>query len=85
MLTALLTQSTILKNRLHTSKIKTTILKRNFTKIITTILKSFDTIGIIATTLSSFTLSLTGIGLKAIPLSTATACGLSMGNKQYTR
>ena len=50
-------------------------------KTITTILKSFDTFVIIATTSSSITLSLTGSGLIAIPLSTATACGLSIGNK----
>ena len=50
-------------------------------KTITTILKSFDTFVIIATTSSSITLSLTGIGLIAIPISTATACGLSIGNK----
>ena len=47
----------------------------------TTILKSFDTFGIIATTSSSFILSFTGIGLIAIPISTATACGLSNVNK----
>ena len=47
----------------------------------TTILKSFDTFVIIATTSSSITLSLTGIGLIAIPISTASACGLSIGNK----
>ena len=35
----------------------------------------------IATTSSSNTWSLTGIGLIAIPISTATACGLSIGNK----
>ena len=50
-------------------------------KTITTILKSFDTFVIIATTSSSITLSLTGIGLIAIPISTAIACGLSIGNK----
>ena len=50
-------------------------------KTITTILKSFDTFVIIATTSSSITLSLTGIGLIAIPISTATARGLSIGNK----
>ena len=50
-------------------------------KTITTILKSFDTFVIIATTSNSITLSLTGIGLIAIPTSTATACGLSIGNK----
>ena len=50
-------------------------------KTITTILKSFDTFVIIATTSSSFTLSLTGIGLIAIPISTASSCVLSIGNK----
>ena len=50
-------------------------------KTITTKLKSFDTFVIIATTSSSITLSLTGIGLIAIPISTATACGLSIRNK----
>ena len=50
-------------------------------KTITTILKSFDTFVIIATTSSSITLSLTGIGLIVIPISAATACGLSNGNK----
>ena len=48
---------------------------------LTTILKTFDTFVIIATTSSSITLSLTGIGLIAIPITTATACGLSNGNK----
>ena len=50
-------------------------------KTLTTILKSSDTIVIIGTTSSSITLSLTGIGLIVIPTSTATACGLSIGNK----
>ena len=50
-------------------------------KTLTTILKSFDTIVIIATTSTSITLSVTGIGLIAIPDSTATACGLSITNK----
>ena len=49
-------------------------------RTITTILKSFDTFVIIATTSSSITLSLTGIGLIVITISTATACGLSIGN-----
>ena len=44
-------------------------------KTLTTILKSFDTFVIIATTSNSITLSLTGRGL------TATACGLTIGNK----
>ena len=50
-------------------------------KMLTTILKSFDTIVNIATTSTSITLSVTGIGLKAITISTATAYGLTTGNK----
>ena len=38
---------------------------------------------LIATTSTSNTLSLTAIGLLAIPTSTATACGLSIGNKIF--
>ena len=56
--------------------------KKNYRKkTLTTIIKSFDTFVIIATTTSSITLSLTGIGLIVIPKSTAAACGLSIGNK----
>ena len=44
-------------------------------------LKSFYTYVIIATTSSFITLSHTGIGVKAIPKSTATTCGLSIGIK----
>ena len=50
-------------------------------KRITTILKSFDTFVIIAMTSSSITLSLLGNGLIVIPISTASACALSIGNK----
>ena len=50
-------------------------------KTLTTILKSFDTFVIIATTSSSITLSLTGIGLLVIQKSTASACALSIGKK----
>ena len=50
-------------------------------KTITKILKSFDTFVIIATTSSFITLSLTGIGLIVIPISIASACALSIGNK----
>ena len=50
-------------------------------KTITTTLKLFDTSVNIATTSNSTTLRLTGIGLIAIPISTALACGLSIGNK----
>ena len=48
---------------------------------LTTILKSIDTFVFIATTSSSITLSLTGVGSIVIPISTATACGLSIANK----
>ena len=63
------------KDKNNKSKKKYKILKT------TTILKSFDTIVIIATTSISTTLSLTGIGLIATPISSATACGLSIGIK----
>ena len=52
-------------------------------KTTTTILKSFDTFVIIATTSSSVTLNLTGIGLIVILISTASACALSIGNKVF--
>ena len=50
-------------------------------KMITTLLKSIDTFVIIATTPTSLTLSLTGIGLIVKPIPTASACALSIGNK----
>ena len=50
-------------------------------KTMTTILKSFDTTVIIATTSSSISLPLTGFGLIVIPISTSVACGLSVTNK----
>ena len=46
-----------------------------------TLIKSFDTFVIFITTLSSITLSLTGIGITAIPISTATTCGLPISIK----
>ena len=55
--------------------------KSNKYKRITTILKSFDTFVIIAKTYSSITLSLTKIGFIVIPISTASACALLIGNK----
>ena len=54
-------------------------LKKN--KTITTIPKSFDTIVIFATTSSSVTLSLTGIGLRALPISSIIACGITISKK----
>ena len=50
-------------------------------KTITTILKSFDKFVIFATTSSFGNLSLTGIGLIAKPISTASASVLSIGYK----
>ena len=48
---------------------------------LTRILKSFDTFEINATTSSSISFTLTRIGLLAIPISTASAYGLSIGKK----
>ena len=53
--------------------------------MITTLLKSFDTFVFIATTTSSVTLSVTGSGVILIPVSTASACVLSIGIKYYMR
>ena len=50
-------------------------------KISITILKSFDTIDIIATTSSSVNLSVTRIRLIALPISAASACEFSLGSK----
>ena len=55
------------------------IFKKN--KTITTILESFDRFVIIATTSSSITLSLTGIGLIVIPIPTVIACGSMISKK----
>ena len=44
-------------------------------------IKSFDTIVFIALTSSSITLSLTGIGLIVVPISSFIACGLTISNK----
>ena len=84
MLTVLTTISITLKKRLHTLKTKTTNPKKGNTKkykTLTAILKSFDTFVIFAKTSSSITLSVTGMGLIAKPISTATACRSSIGNK----
>ena len=79
----MLTKSTRSREWLLTSEIKATNPKRNKKKdeTLTTILKSFDTFVFIATTSSSFTLSLTETGLLAIPISTAAACGLLITKK----
>ena len=49
--------------------------------MITKLLKTFVTIGNIATTSSFITLSPTGFGLIVIPISSSIACGLTIGNK----
>ena len=51
-------------------------------KILTTLLKSIDTFVTVATTSSPVTLSLTRIDPLMIPISTASACALSIGNKR---
>ena len=50
-------------------------------KTLNTVLESLDSIVIIATNLTSTTLSFTGIGLIALPISAGIACTLSLGNK----
>ena len=55
--------------------------KKNQNKMLTTILKSFDTFVNIASTTSSITLSLTGNSWVGIPTSTGIACGLTISNK----
>ena len=53
--------------------------------MLTKILKSIDTYVIIPTQSTSITISVTGIGLFATPLSTASACGLSISEKSNIR
>ena len=57
--------------------------KKKYRKIktITTILESIDIFVILAATSGSITSVLTGIELKAIPISNAIVCGLSNGNQ----
>ena len=50
-------------------------------KLLTTTSKTFDTNASIATTTSSITLILTGIGLIVKPKSSSIACGLTLSNK----
>ena len=50
-------------------------------KTLNTILESVDSIVIIGATSTSITLSVTGIGLIVLPISTGIACALSLGNK----
>ena len=50
-------------------------------KTLNTIIESVDSIVIIGATLTSITLSVTGVGLIILPISAGTACILSLGNK----
>ena len=50
-------------------------------KTLNTVLESVDSIVIIVATSTSITLSITGIGLIILPISTGIACTLSLGNK----
>ena len=50
-------------------------------KALNTILESIDSIVIIGATSTSITLSVTGVGLIILPISTGIACTLSLGNK----
>ena len=63
-------------------KAKNTKSKKKYVnyKPLTTILKGFDTIGIIATRSYSITLKITGIGLIVLLISTTSGCALSIGN-----
>ena len=49
--------------------------------MLTTILKSFDAFVVVAATPTSITLSFTGIGWIAIPISSGRACGLTISIK----
>ena len=50
-------------------------------KTLNTVIESVDSIVIIAATLTSITLSVTGIGLYVLPISASIACTLLLGNK----
>ena len=50
-------------------------------KTLNTKLESIDSIVIIGATLTSISLSITGVGLIILPISAGIACGLSLGNK----
>ena len=53
---------------------------KNYTTL-NRVLESVDSIIIIGATSTSITLSITGIGLIALPISAGIACTLSLGNK----
>ena len=66
------------KEKLH----KTNEIYRKY-KTFTSIVKSKDTIAIIATTSSSITLTLTGIELLVIPIPSGIACGLTISITKF--
>ena len=67
---------TYFKDKNHKSKKR----YKNY-KTLNTILESVDSIVINGATLTSITLSITGIGLNFLPISAGIACTLSLGNK----
>ena len=69
------------KNTYFKEKIEKSRMKYKKYKLITTILKSFDTFIKSATTTNSIMLPLTKIALIVKPISTGIACELTIGNK----
>ena len=67
---------TYFKDKNHKSKKR----YKNY-KTLNTILELVDSIVIIGATSTSISLSVTGVGLIILPISTGNACGLSLGNK----
>ena len=67
---------TYFKDKNHKSKER----YKNY-KTLNTVLESVDSIVIIGATSTSITLSIAGIGLTILPISTGIACTLSLGNK----
>ena len=67
---------TYFKDKNHKSKKR----YKNY-KTLNTVIESVDSIVIIGATSTSITLSITGIGLIILPISTGIACTLSLGNK----
>ena len=74
---------TNIKEKITYFKDKNHKLKKRYKnyKTLNTILESVDSIVIIGATSTSITLSVTGVGLIVLPISTGIACTLSLGNK----
>ena len=83
MLTVLITILIFFKEMITYFKDITNKSKKRCKNYITlnTVLESVDSIVIIATTSTSITLSVTGVGLIILPISAGIACTLSLGNK----